>query len=225
LGVEVGIGAVLAGGPLSGGTIGPLEAALGVVATVVLINAVNLFDGLDGLVTSSAAAGLLGIALLGVFGPNDRMLILAGCGALIGFLPHNWNPARMFFGDNGSYTVGTILAAVVIEGAVAGRGPIDMIAAGAVGTVYLVDIGSTMLRRRRAGVPLFIGDRSHTYDRLHDAGWGVKRIAASAAGFNLVSALAVALVWAFSPVAAAVFAIALVAVSVGVAVGGRRLTA
>jgi hypothetical protein len=82
-----------------------------------------------------------------------------------------------------------------------------------------------MLRRRRAGVPLFIGDRSHTYDRLHDAGWGVERIAASAAGFNLVSALAVALVWAFSPVAAAVFAIALVAVSVGVAVGERRLTA
>lgn len=217
LAVEVLIGAILATGPLMGGTIGPVEALIAAGATVVLINAVNLYDGLDGLVTSSAGAGLLGLAAYPALVRDHRLLLLVGAGAVLGFLPHNWKPARMFLGDNGSYTIGTILTAVIVEVAVAGRGPLDMIAAAAVATVFLVDLGSTLLRRRRDGVPLFIGDRNHTYDRLHDAGWSVPRIAIASASVNGVSALGVALLATISvplgAAAAVLWVLALIAVA------------
>ncbi len=208
--VESLIGVILVAGPLLGGTIGVVEAVIGAVATVVLINAVNLFDGLDGLVTSSAAAGLLGIIMFPTFTSDARLLVLVGAGALIGFLPHNWNPARLFLGDNGSYTVGTILTAVIVELGVSGTGPLDMMAGAACATVFLVDLGSTLLRRRRAGVPLFAGDRSHTYDRLHDVGWSVRRIAASSALMNAVAAVVVVVVAGRSIAAAAALAVVLV---------------
>lgn len=190
--VEALIGIVLVTGPLIGGTIGGVEAIIGVGATVVLINAVNLFDGLDGLVTSSAAAGLLGLAVYPALVRDHRLLLYVAAGALLGFLPHNWKPARMFLGDNGSYTIGTVITAVIVQAGIAGRGPLDVIAGAACATVFLADLGSTLLRRRRAGVPLFIGDRSHTYDRLHDAGWSVPRIALTSAAVNYASALGVA---------------------------------
>jgi UDP-GlcNAc:undecaprenyl-phosphate GlcNAc-1-phosphate transferase len=149
---------------------------------------------------------------------DHRLLLLVGSGALLGFLPHNWKPARMFLGDNGSYTVGTLLTAVIVELGIAGRGPQDMIAGAAVATVFLVDLGSTLLRRRRAGVPLFVGDRNHTYDRLHDAGWPVPRVALTSALVNGASALGVALLATISVPLAAVAAVAWVLVLIGVAV-------
>lgn len=221
LAVEVAVGVILVTGPYLGGTIGLVEAVLGAAGTVVLINAVNLYDGLDGLVSGSAAAGLLGVLLFPVWTADDRLLALVGAGALIGFLPHNWNPARMFLGDNGSYAVGTILMAVVVEVGVSGRGPIDMVAGAACATVFLVDLGSTLLRRRRAGVPLFAGDRSHTYDRLHDAGWSVRRVAATSALVNLVAAVLVAVAAGVSTILAAVTAVGVVVALAGYAVVGR----
>lgn len=215
--VEALVGAILVAGPLLGGTIGVVEAVIGAGATVVLINAVNLFDGLDGLVTASAATGLLGIVMFPSFSSDARLLVLVGAGAVVGFLPHNWNPARMFLGDNGSYTVGTILTAVIVELGVSGTGPLDMVAGAACATVFLVDIGSTLLRRRRAGVPLFAGDRSHTYDRLHDAGWSVRRIAASSALVNALAAVLVVVVARASIPAAAALAVTLVLVAIAYA--------
>lgn len=221
LGFEVGAGIVLVSGPLIDGALNGVEAVVGVVATVVLINAVNLFDGLDGLVTSSAAAGLGGAAALAVVWGGDGILAVAGMGALLGFLIHNWHPAKMFLGDNGSYTVGTILAAVVIESAVSGHELPGMIAVSSAGTVYLVDLASTLFRRRRAGVPLFLGDRSHTYDRLHDAGWSIRRVAVTAALVNgAATSIVVATVAVVGTTAGAVVAVILVLSLTGVAVAG-----
>lgn len=215
---ELAAGVTLVAQPFLDGTLSAVQALVGVGATVVLINAVNLFDGLDGLVSSSAATGLAGAALLGLlWGDGGGLLAVAGAGALLGFLPHNWNPARMFLGDNGSYTVGTILAAVIVDSAVSGRGLLGMMAATAAGTVFLVDLASTLWRRKRAGVPLFAGDRSHTYDRLHDSGWSIKRVAATSAMINGAAAVAVALTAAISPIAAGVLAVVIVLGLIGVA--------
>ncbi len=208
---ELAAGVTLVAQPFLDGTLSGIQALVGIGATVVLINAVNLYDGLDGLVSSSAAAGLAGVALLGwLWGDGGGLLAVAGAGALIGFLPHNWNPARMFLGDNGSYTVGTILAAVIVDSAVSGRDLFGMMAAAAAGTVFLVDLASTLWRRKRAGVPLFAGDRSHTYDRLHDSGWSVRRVAGTSAAVNGVAAVAVASTAAVSTVAAGVLAVVIV---------------
>lgn len=215
---ELAAAVLLVAEPFLDGTLSAMEALVGIGATVVLINAVNLYDGLDGLVSSSAAAGLAGAALLGwVGGGGGGILAVAGAGALIGFLPHNWNPARMFLGDNGSYTVGAILAAVIVDSAVSGRGLFGMMAAAAAGTVFLVDLASTLWRRKRAGVPLFAGDRSHTYDRLHDSGWSIKRVAGTSAMINGAAAVAVALTAAVDPIAAGLVAVVIVLGLIGLA--------
>jgi UDP-GlcNAc:undecaprenyl-phosphate GlcNAc-1-phosphate transferase len=94
----------------------PLVTALWVVG---MTNAVNLIDGLDGLAAgivavASGALCVYGIRLvdLGALGSNAGPLIAAGtCGICLGFLPHNFHPARIFMGDAGSMVLGLLLAA------------------------------------------------------------------------------------------------------------------
>jgi UDP-GlcNAc:undecaprenyl-phosphate GlcNAc-1-phosphate transferase len=180
LGGEAVAGIVLVVLAEGGWSAQPLSLVLGVALVVGLVNAVNLFDGLDGLVGACAVVAGLGVAgiaevrgLNGIFG-----VILAA--ALIGFLLLNWHPARVFLGDNGSYTVGAFLAYGIIR---MSPEPIDSrvaVAAVIVG-VFGLDLIATIIRRRMAGRPLFAGDRSHIYDQLYDRGWGARRVATTLA--------------------------------------------
>jgi UDP-GlcNAc:undecaprenyl-phosphate GlcNAc-1-phosphate transferase len=82
-----------------------------------ITNALNMLDNMDGLATCVAAIAAGCIALL-AFVNGDRHLAalsLALCGACLGFLPHNANPARIFMGDNGSLFLGFLLAGLAIE--------------------------------------------------------------------------------------------------------------
>jgi UDP-GlcNAc:undecaprenyl-phosphate GlcNAc-1-phosphate transferase len=225
LAVEAVAAAVLVAGPLVAGRIGWVEAMLGLVAAVVFVNAVNLFDGLDGLVTTAALAGAAFLfALLGATG-GTAILAAATTGALLGFLPLNWNPARMFLGDNGSYSVGILLTAGLVEAAAAGGGIPGMAAAAVAGAVFLIDLAITVLRRRRAGVPMFAGDRSHVYDQLRARGWSVRRVAAAAALANAVACglvLASALVWGLPAAAGVAVGVVVAAIAALVGAGFTR---
>src|SRR6266511_5069944 len=115
-------------GPIHEGVIS-LAPELGVPLTVLLViitgNAVNLVDGLDGL-----AAGLVAIGALAYFIYSSRtgasgliaedspapLLSALLFGVCVGFLPHNFNPARIFMGDTGSMLLGTLLAGATITG-------------------------------------------------------------------------------------------------------------
>ena len=83
-----------------------------VIWAVVLINAFNLIDGLDGLCGGLAAVATLGLAVLAmVNGRTDAALLLVVMGgAILGFLKYNINPARIFLGDAGSMLIGFFLA-------------------------------------------------------------------------------------------------------------------
>ena len=165
------VGAVLVPTRLPG-PLGPLGTAL---AVVVLINAVNLIDGLDGLAAGVGLAASLGYAVL-LDGPA-RGLALALAGALAGFLVHNRPPARIYLGDGGAYLLGTALALLLALAWHADQAP--AVSAGALAMV-VVPVGDTVVavvRRRRAGQPLFVGDRGHTYDQLVDRGWPAPRAA------------------------------------------------
>src|SRR5436305_9824646 len=101
-----------------------LAVPLTVLFVVITINAVNFIDGLDGL-----AAGVVGIASMAFFAYSyelsvvhhfDRaaaptLITAALTGACIGFLPHNFNPARVFMGDSGSMLLGLMLSAASIS--------------------------------------------------------------------------------------------------------------
>jgi UDP-GlcNAc:undecaprenyl-phosphate GlcNAc-1-phosphate transferase len=82
-------------------------------------NAINLIDGLDGL-----AGGVVAIISLSMLGyatlqgsPGTIVLMAATAGACIGFLRHNWEPARIFMGDSGALTLGFLLAAMSVHSA------------------------------------------------------------------------------------------------------------
>ena len=183
--VETVAGVVLAIGAVPAG-FGPVERVVVVVLVVAAVNAVNLFDGLDGLLGSVAL--VTGVALYGmgmVRGVEDVVpLLLAG--TCVGVLVVNWHPARVFFGDNGAYVVGLLLVygmAAVSAGPDAG--PHLTVAAFLLG-VPAFDLVVALLRRRLASAPLFIGDRSHVYDQLHDRGMTIRGVAMLAAAAQVV---------------------------------------
>ncbi|MBA3242729.1 MAG: undecaprenyl/decaprenyl-phosphate alpha-N-acetylglucosaminyl 1-phosphate transferase [Acidobacteria bacterium] len=160
-----------------------LPAALSFVLTVVWVvgvaNAFNLIDGVDGLAAGAglfAALVMLVVALM-LGHPLVAVAACALCGALVGFLRYNFNPASIFLGDSGALFVGFMLAALSVNGAqkasTAVAVAIPLLAFG----VPVVDTGFTLVRRYLSGKPLFEGDREHIHHMLLARGWSQRRVA------------------------------------------------
>jgi len=168
--------------------------ALTVIAVVVTINAVNFVDGLDGL-----AAGMIAIAGSALFmysyllskdaNPNDysslaSLMTAALVGSCLGFLPHNFNPARIFMGDSGSMLIGLLFASSTI--AITGQVDPQVVSEAkivpaffpllpvllplAVLAVPLVDLLLAVVRRTRAGRAPWHPDKMHLHHRLLEIG-------------------------------------------------------
>jgi UDP-GlcNAc:undecaprenyl-phosphate GlcNAc-1-phosphate transferase len=133
-------------------------------------NAINLLDGLDGL---AAGIGAIISATLTVIAwqadqPFGVFLGLALVGALLGFLPHNFAPARIFLGDTGSLFIGYTLALLALEGyrrvsLITFLAPLLALA------VPILDTTLSIIRRMRLRAPIFSADRLHMHHRLLDA--------------------------------------------------------
>ena len=153
--------------------LGPtLSVALTVVWVVLIINAFNFLDNIDGLsagVGAIAAVIFAAAAFRGgqLFVPSFA-LVLAG--ALVGFLVHNFPPARVFMGDAGSMVIGYFLAVLTVMTTYydpAARGsPAGVLMPLVVLAVPLYDVVSVCVYRLRAGVSPFRGDRRHFSHRL-----------------------------------------------------------
>jgi UDP-GlcNAc:undecaprenyl-phosphate GlcNAc-1-phosphate transferase len=135
-------------------------------------NAFNLIDGLDGLAAGIALISCVTIFIIAIM--NNRMeaaiftAILSG--AILGFLPYNFNPASIFLGDTGSQLLGFLLAAISIEGAVKSAAAfaiaVPILALG----LPIYDTIFAMIRRKINGKPMMQGDRGHLHHRLLDMG-------------------------------------------------------
>ena len=217
----VGEGCVglVAGALVPSGIAQPWAALATAAIVVLLINAVNLIDGLDALAVGVAVVSAIGFAI--ALDGDDRTVALALAGALAAFLVYNRPPARIYLGDGGSYLLGTALAVLLV-----GAWRPDRDLALSIGSLLLVafpvaEVVCAVLRRARARVPLFSGDRSHLYDQLVHRGW-------SAAGTSLVCAATQAVLCALgllagraaTPVALAVVAATALAFLAGAAAGG-----
>jgi UDP-GlcNAc:undecaprenyl-phosphate GlcNAc-1-phosphate transferase len=175
-GVEAVVAAAVAltAGPADSG----LRLAFAAGLLVSLPNAYNFVDGLDGLAGGLAAVnfGVLG-TLLAVSGSGAGAAVaFAAMAAVLAFLRHNWEPARVFMGDGGSLGLGWLAASLSLHylrgtewrpGSVAAV----LLAAG----IPVVDIVLTLVRRlvtRRSLRPriLFAGDRFHFYDQMRARG-------------------------------------------------------
>ncbi len=150
----------------------PLVWALTIFWVMGMMNTVNWLDGVDGLAASVAAVFSLVLVVHLIARRLNSVALwpLALLGAILGFLPYNWPPARLFLGSTGAYSLGFIMAALGI-------------AAGAkIATVLLVlalpivDVAWQIVRRWQAGKSPFAGDRGHLHLRLYDVGWSPRRI-------------------------------------------------
>jgi UDP-GlcNAc:undecaprenyl-phosphate GlcNAc-1-phosphate transferase len=169
---------------------------LTVLLTVALVNAMNFVDGLDGLAAgvgmiAAAAVGLFTIGLVGrvgndpsVYSPALIAAVLAG--ACLGFLPHNFNPARIFMGDSGSMLIGVLLAAATTSASgkisIIGADGRDVLALfaplivlAAVVFVPLLDLLMAVVRRTRKGLSPFSPDKMHLHHRLLEIGHSQRR--------------------------------------------------
>lgn len=165
----------------SAGTAIALPDGLSLVATVIwlvgITNAINWLDGLDGL-----AAGVAGIAAVGLVSVSFSLhqvaagfLAAALAGCCLGFLRHNFNPARIFMGDGGSYFLGFTLAAVSIVGPAKGLTTVSLLLPLLILSLPLADMSAVIMGRLREGRSPFYPDRRHLHHRLLRAGFSHRR--------------------------------------------------
>ena len=159
-----------------------------------LTNAYNFMDGIDGLAGSQAVvAGLAWLVLGGIVGlPIVRLLGVLLAGSSLGFLGHNWPPARIFLGDVGSAFVGFSLAVLAVIGGLAH--PRLPLAGLLVVWPFVFDTTFTILRRLRRGENIFAAHRSHLYQRLVIAGYSHRAVTLLYAGLALVGVV-LAFLW------------------------------
>jgi len=140
-----------------------------------VINAFNFMDNMNGLCAGLGAIGAWCFAVLAAAEGQYLVAIIAllACGALVGFLPHNFPNARAFLGDAGSHLTGYLLAVLAIlphfytpdqKRRLAVLTPLLVLA------VPLLDIGRVVLLRWRMGQPFYVGDTNHLSHRLVRAG-------------------------------------------------------
>ena len=156
--------------------------------TVLVINGVNLIDGLDMLAAGVAAVAAVGFAVM--LHGSARQLAIAFGAALVGFLVFNRPPARIYLGDGGSYLLGTGLAVLLAGSWSPGLGVPLGTAALAVVAIPVAEVAFAAIRRWRGHSSVMAGDRGHPYDRLVDRGW--PRPAASLAYIGMEAVLVVA---------------------------------
>jgi UDP-GlcNAc:undecaprenyl-phosphate GlcNAc-1-phosphate transferase len=176
-------------------SLGPEGVPMTVLLALLTVNAINFIDGLDGL-----AAGVGAIAALAFFAfsyslssgsitagveqeriSSPTLIAVVLAGVCLGFLPHNFNPARVFMGDSGSMLIGLMLAgaATSLTGQINyGNLPtskafpalLPLILPFAVLAVPFIDLVLAVFRRTRAGRSPFAPDKAHLHHRLLEIG-------------------------------------------------------
>jgi UDP-GlcNAc:undecaprenyl-phosphate/decaprenyl-phosphate GlcNAc-1-phosphate transferase len=139
-----------------------------------MMNTVNLIDGLDGLATGVVAIAALFITIISFVLPTPQysIAILSAIftGATLGFLPHNWNPAKIFMGDSGSMFLGLGLAVLSIMGGA--KIALAIIVLG----VPILDVAVVMINRIRRGQSPLHYDKTHLHYRLMATGLNTRQI-------------------------------------------------
>lgn len=168
---------------------------LTIFLTVLTVNAMNFIDGLDGLLTGVSAIAALAFFFYSfhlsevgygdvAFTPSLISSVLAG--ACLGFLPHNFSPARIFMGDSGSMLIGLMLAASATTatradaqsfGSLLGSLPLllPLLMPLVVLAVPLIDLTLAVFRRVKAGRSPFAPDKMHLHHRLMEIGHSHRR--------------------------------------------------
>jgi UDP-GlcNAc:undecaprenyl-phosphate GlcNAc-1-phosphate transferase len=154
-----------------------LGVSLTVIGIVAVMNMVNFLDGLDGL-----AAGVCAIAgttfcvielSLGRIGAAVLAAIVAG--ACLGFLRHNFYPARIFMGDSGALLLGYTLAAISVQGLLKTAALATLVLPLLVLAVPVLDTSFVVAKRLKSGQPIYVADARHLHHRFMRLGFSQRR--------------------------------------------------
>lgn len=153
--------------------------------TVGMMNTVNWIDGMDGLATGVVGIAGLFITIISFMLQQQSIAVLAAIftGAVLGFLPHNWNPAKIFMGDTGSMFLGLGLAVLSVMGGA--KLALALMVLG----VPILDVAIVILNRLRRGQSPTHFDKTHLHHRLMATGLSVKQICYVIYGLALVFGL------------------------------------
>jgi|SRR5579872_1935168 len=152
---------------------------LTVLGIVALMNMVNFLDGLDGLaagVCAISGATFCVIELsLGRPGIPAAVLAATVCGACLGFLRHNFYPARIFMGDSGALLLGFTLAALSVQGLLKTAALATLVLPLLVLLVPVLDTSFVVAKRLRSGQPVYVADARHLHHRFMRIGFSQRR--------------------------------------------------
>jgi UDP-GlcNAc:undecaprenyl-phosphate/decaprenyl-phosphate GlcNAc-1-phosphate transferase len=155
--------------------------ALSMLFIVAVMNMVNFLDGLDGLAAGVCLIAGTTYAVLALsLGKADPAILSAiVAGACLGFLRHNFFPARIFMGDSGALSLGFILASVSIQGLLKTASTVVLVLPLLVLAVPIIDTSFVVARRLKHGLPVYAADRSHLHHRFLNIGFSQRRAAAT----------------------------------------------
>jgi UDP-GlcNAc:undecaprenyl-phosphate GlcNAc-1-phosphate transferase len=197
--VEVALGVALWFARVRAGLFGvpALDLALTVMWVVAVVNAVNLLDNMDGLAAGVAAIAALAFAAVGA-SRGDYMIAsfaFAVSGGCLGFLVHNFPPAKVFLGDSGTLMLGFLLASLGLKLDMVGQsGFVRSAVPALILCVPMLDTAFVFIRRIREGRPVYSGGTDHSSHLLAGRGLTPRAVAlvnygAAAAGSALAFAL------------------------------------
>jgi len=150
---------------------------LTILGIVAVMNMVNFLDGLDGLAAGVCAISAGSFCLIDLSLGNASAAVLTAIvfGGCLGFLRHNFYPARIFMGDSGALLLGFTLAAVSVEGLLKTAALATLVLPLLVLAVPLLDTSFVVARRIKHNRPIYLADRHHLHHRFEAIGFSQRR--------------------------------------------------
>lgn len=183
-----------------------------------ITNAINLIDGLDGLAGGVSAIAAITMGIIGIIKgqPFIALVSFTLVGALLGFLPFNFHPARTFMGDSGSNFLGFVLGCLAIMGTAKSAALISLLLPIIILGIPIFDTFFAIIRRVYNKNPIFLPDRDHLHHRLMALGMSHRRSVLIIYGVSaLFSAVAITLSFINNPMANLGLILLLILVVVG----------
>jgi UDP-GlcNAc:undecaprenyl-phosphate GlcNAc-1-phosphate transferase len=150
---------------------------LTILAIVTVMNMVNFLDGLDGLAAGVCAISGATFCVIELSLGRIGAAVLAAivCGACVGFLHHNFYPARIFMGDSGAMLLGFTLAAISVQGLLKTAALATLVLPLLVLAVPVLDTSFVVAKRLRSGQPVYVADARHLHHRFLRIGFSERR--------------------------------------------------
>ena len=153
-----------------------IDGLLFILWALILINGINLLDNSDGLAATTVMVGAVGATIIAALSGQILISLMGAAlaGVSLGFLFHNWFPARVYMGDAGAYFLGFMLAVLTVRLRPEGSLPLEgVIIAILLALLPILDTTFVVISRLRRGIHPFTAGRDHLSHRLQARGRSV----------------------------------------------------